>query len=90
MVASALQSLQAEAFECGGFVSKYLQTDMFEGCTLLANLFGFDEIADARLQPYVQAAEQQEAAAGPPQPQQRRRASSSSSSRGQKRARGRR
>merc|ERR1740124_1921843 len=45
--AAMLQSLQVEAFQCGGFVSKYLQTDMFEGCTLLSNLFGFDDLGRA-------------------------------------------
>ena len=58
---------------------------MFEGCTLLANLFGF-EFADARLRPYVEAAEQQQESAQ--RTHVRRRANNPAS--GQTRARSRR
>ena len=84
--AAMLQSLQVEAFQCGGFVSKYLQTDMFEGCTLLSNLFGFDEISDVRLRPYIKAAEQRQGG-GTQQPRGRGRPTNAS--RGKKRGRSR-
>ena len=84
--AAMLQSLQIEAFQCGGFVSKYLQTDMFEGCTLLSNLFGFDEISDVRLRPYIKAAEQRQGG-GTQQPRGRGRPTNAS--RGKKRGRSR-
>ena len=81
----ALQ-LQVEAFQCGGFVSKYLQTDMVEGCILLSNLFGFDEISDVRLRPYIEAAEQRQRDG---MQQQRGRGRPTNASRGKKRGRSR-
>lgn len=80
-------SLQVEAFQCGGFVSKYLQTDMFEGCTLLSNLFGFDEISDVRLRPYIKAAELRQG--GGTQQRGRGRGRPTNASRGKKRGRSR-
>ena len=56
-----------------GFVSKYLQTDMAEGCILLSNLFGFDEISDVRLRPYIEAAEQRQRIAAQQQAEERHR-----------------
>ena len=78
-------SLQVEAFQSGGFVTKYLQTEMYEGCTLLSDLFGFDEISDVRLRPYIEAAEQRQGG-GTQQQEQRRRPNASS---GKKRGRSR-
>ena len=83
-------SLQVDAFQCGGFVSKYLQTDMFEGCTLLSNLFGFDEISDVRLRPYIIAAEQrQEGGTQQQRVRGRGRGRPTNASRGRKRGRSR-
>ena len=65
------RSLQGETFQCGGFVSKYLQTDMLEGCTLLSNLFGFDEISDVRLRRYIEAAERRQDGGTQLQPRRR-------------------
>ena len=58
---------------------------MFEGCTLLAHLFGFEEISDVRLRPYISAAQQQQE--GGTQQQERR--PRPSASRGKKRGRNR-
>ena len=54
--------------------------------TLLSNLFGFDEISDVRLRPYIEAAEQRQRDG---MQQQRGRGRPTNASRGKKRGRSR-